>query len=169
MDFYVFNDFELIYLIKQHNDKAFKIMYDKYKIILYKMMSDRRIYGSLKEELVQEGLFTLYKCIRSFDGNQSFYKYFKVSIERLVARAFYNNKIKECVFNEDYFENIIEEEETHYSVEIDFQNELQKLIVNEIKNGMKLRDIAKKYNIHPSKIYYEFRKIKSNSTLVVKK
>ena len=169
MDFYVFNDFELIYLIKQHNEKALKILYEKYRLILYKMMSDKRIYGSLKEELVQEGLFTLYKCIRAFDGNQSFYKYFKVSVERMVARAFYNHKIKECVLNEDFFENIIEEDEIHYGVEINFQNELQKIIASEIMAGLKLREISQKYNIHPSKIYYEFRKIKLNSTLVVKK
>lgn len=169
MDFYLFNDFELIYLVKEHNEKALKILYDKYKIVLYKMMSDKRIYGTLKEELVQEGLFTLYKCIRAFDGNQNFYKYFKVSVERMVARAFYNHKIKESVFNEDFFENIVEEDEVRYEVEIKFQNELQKIIAKEIMAGLKLKEISKKYNIHTSKIYYEFRKMKSNSTLVVKK
>ena len=168
MIFKDFNDFELIYLIKDHNEKALKLLIDKYEVILRKILYDKKIYGYLYEELVLEGIFLLYKCVRCFDGAQNFYKYYAISVIRMVGKHLSKIKLNEKVVSIAQIADIKENEGEREYCHIDFENHLQIQIAEGIKDGYKLKEISEILNVDVSKIYYEFSKMKKRSTIVKK-
>ena len=62
------NDFELISLIREGNQDALEIMFEKYKPLLYKTIHKFNLMYDV-EDMYQEGLLMLYKSIRFYDFN----------------------------------------------------------------------------------------------------
>ena len=79
---YRINDNELIYLIKEKDDYSMKLLFNKYKPIVYKLCSIYFIklkkYGIEFNDLIQEGYYALYKasCKYNSYSNVKFYTYF---------------------------------------------------------------------------------------------
>lgn len=166
MIFKDFNDFELIYLIKEHNEKALKLLIDKYEVILRKTLYDKKIYGYLYEELVLEGIFLLYKCVRCFDGVQNFYKYFAISVVRMIGKHLSKIRLNETIVSIAQIADVVENESERQYCHIEFENHLQIQIAEGIKNGYSLKEISKILDVDASKIYYEFSKMKKRSTII---
>jgi len=77
------NDFELISLIREGNQDALEIMFEKYKPLLYKTIHKFNMMYDV-EDMYQEGLLMLYKSIRFYDFNngKSFTRYFQLNLTR---------------------------------------------------------------------------------------
>lgn len=88
MNYKDINDYELVSYIRDNNEEASEIIYDKYKPLIEK--NARRLlkycnYNGLElNDLVQEGMLGLSKAIESFNETKeaSFYTYAKTCIER---------------------------------------------------------------------------------------
>ncbi len=78
------NDSELLYLIKEGNQDALDIMFNKYKHFINKKIRDFNINGKSAEDFYQEGLITLYEAIKKYDENykKTFFKFFELLLVR---------------------------------------------------------------------------------------
>ena len=77
------NDFELINLIREGNQDALEIMFEKYKPLIYKTISKFNLMYDV-EDMYQEGLLMLYKSTRfyNFDNGKTFTRYFQLNLTR---------------------------------------------------------------------------------------
>jgi RNA polymerase sporulation-specific sigma factor len=77
------NDFELINLIREGNQDALEIMFEKYKPLIYKTISKFNLMYDV-EDMYQEGLLMLYKSIRFYnqDNIKTFTRYFQLNLNR---------------------------------------------------------------------------------------
>lgn len=88
MDYKEINDYELLSYVKENNEDANEILYDKYKPLIEK--NARRLlkycsYNGLElNDLIQEGMLGLSRAAQSFSESKeaSFYTYAKTCIER---------------------------------------------------------------------------------------
>lgn len=91
MDYNDFNDFELIYNIKENSEEANEILYEKYKGLIKKivdsMTKNAPFLGIDLDDLMQEGLIALNLAIKSYDENSKnlFYTYAKTVIRNKLA------------------------------------------------------------------------------------
>ncbi len=83
-----YNDYELLYLIKDGNPKALNMMFLKYDVLIKK--TALKILGGDDKinDLIQEGRMQLYECIHKFDDSYeiSFYSYFLICLRRRLKR-----------------------------------------------------------------------------------
>lgn len=80
---YKHNDYELINLIREGNQDALAIMFEKYKPLIYKTIDKFNLMYDV-EDMYQEGLLMLYKSIRFYDFNngKTFTRYFQLNLTR---------------------------------------------------------------------------------------
>ena len=73
------NDYELIYLIKEGNELALNLMYHKYSNFIRIKARELGFRGFDLDDCIQEGLLLLTKAIKTFnnDYNKSFWSYFR--------------------------------------------------------------------------------------------
>ncbi len=78
------NDSELLYLIKEGNQDALDIMFDKYKYFINKKIRDFNINKKSVDDFFQEGLITLNEAIKKYDENynKTFFKFFELLLVR---------------------------------------------------------------------------------------
>ncbi len=85
-----YNDFELIYLIKEESDIALDIMFEKYEPLIKKICSHYFFcYQNIKidyDDLLQEGRIGLFKAIKGYDSSQNvlFYTFATICIKRAI-------------------------------------------------------------------------------------
>lgn len=77
------NDYEIINLIKEGDDAAFKLMVEKYTKFIAKKIHKYNLAYEF-DDLHQEGLIILHKSVMTFDEsfNKTFTKYFELNFER---------------------------------------------------------------------------------------
>ena len=161
------NDYELIYLYRENNEKALNLILKKYFLLINKIIIEKGI-KELVNDSYQDSLIVLYKCINSYDmdSNCSFFNYFLVCLKRKL----YKNKIKELeyvdllsyddshyVANNSFFcEDVVE-----YN-KIKFRTELANLVFNEIlMENLSPRTFSKKYNVDIKKVYNTIYSVKN--------
>ena len=83
MTYQRYNDYEIINLIREGNDEALKLMFDKYSRLISKKIYKFNLYFDY-DDMHQEGLMILYKSIKVFDEAyaKSFTRYFEQNLER---------------------------------------------------------------------------------------
>ena len=92
MNYKDYNDYELIYMIRENNDVEYEVLFKKYepliKNIAGKYISFVKNNGGEFDDLVQEGFVSLNSAINSFDENKGilFYTLANVCIERGMQR-----------------------------------------------------------------------------------
>ncbi|MCR5350051.1 MAG: hypothetical protein K6E20_03565 [Acholeplasmatales bacterium] len=98
--YYNINDFELLYLINEGNDKALEYLFFKYKHLIVKMARRNCLDSDKYEDLVQEGFMILHCCVRNYNTglHVTFYTYFCLSFIRRINRLknncdYYNSNI----------------------------------------------------------------------------
>ncbi|MFA5036657.1 MAG: sigma-70 family RNA polymerase sigma factor [Candidatus Izemoplasmatales bacterium] len=82
MNFRDYNDFEIIDLIKQGNEEALELMFDKYKYLVAKKITKFNLSDEF-DDCFQEGMIVLYKSVLKFhdDRNKTFMRFFESNLE----------------------------------------------------------------------------------------
>ena len=77
------NDYEIICQIREGNNEALELMFDKYSRLISKKIYRFNLYKEY-EDMYQEGMMILHKSIKSFDEiySKSFTRYFEQNLER---------------------------------------------------------------------------------------
>lgn len=77
------NDYELISLVREGNQDALQIMFEKYSPLIYKTISKFNLMYDV-EDMYQEGILKLYESIRVYDFNngKTFTRYFQLNLTR---------------------------------------------------------------------------------------
>jgi RNA polymerase sporulation-specific sigma factor len=83
MEYIKHNDYEIINLIKDGNQDALALMFDKYKNLISKKISKFNLVYDY-DDCYQEALMILYKSIVKFDDHhlKSFTRFFELNLER---------------------------------------------------------------------------------------
>ncbi len=111
------NDFELLYLIKDGNEQALDLMFNKYSIFIKKIISEITIYDYDVEDLHQEGLILLNTAIYKYSEmyNKTFFKYFEVILKRrLIYLVNRRNKEKYIIFQNTDKSSFVINDPTNY-------------------------------------------------------
>ena len=101
------NDYELLYMVCENDENDFKILLEKYKPLINKIIKDYvntfKKFGYEIDDLMQIGYITLYKTSNLYNNlNQSmFYTYFKNALIKNISSVIRrNNTRKRRVLNE---------------------------------------------------------------------
>lgn len=149
------NDFELIYLIKDGSEAAYKYLFSKYKVFVYKVVCDSVPPTDKRNDVIQECLMVLDNCIWSFNDelNVSFYSYLYICIKRKISRVMSSGYLTKNIFlnenNRDtIYNNIIgyAREFLDEGIETTYYDEC-------IVGAMSSIRFARKYNISNYDIY----------------
>ena len=100
MDYKDYNDYELVYEIRENSEDAYNILITKYTTLIHKIAYEYfRKYKSFKveyEDLIQEGHVGLYQALNDYDERSClFYTYATICIKREIERfikTFIRNK-----------------------------------------------------------------------------
>ena len=159
-----YNDFEILSLIKEGNQDALELMFEKYKgLISKKIYKFNLVYEY--EDVFQESLMVLYKTISIYDDShgKSFTRFFEMNLERkfmsIVSQKVRRNEIFSS--NELYiFENnhCIDSNSVYYDL---YKKEIAKILTKEEFLVYYLREfyyysvsyIGEKYSFDDKKIY----------------
>lgn len=170
MVFANYNDFELLYLVGEGSEQALHILYHKYNVYVNKIASKYFTYGDKRNDLIQEGLMIIHRCIKTFNQGMtvSFFSYFSISLHRRFAALLKTSYYQHIVFLKDnenlyggkgvnYFQN-------KYSFlnqgKYFFEEELDVLIYKEcIWEDLSVKAFSEKYNLTYSKVYLRKKQI----------
>lgn len=168
MIFSQYEDSYLIYLAKEHNAKAFKILFEKYQIISNSILRRFDFPDMEKEDLLLDSYTIFLKCIQIYKETNKFYNLYTVSFKRMLIKK--KKKIKNCLYLEESMHNTYNFSETPYSIyDIVFENDLQRRIYSLICRGYSYHDISEITGIPIKNVYYQVRKIKDMSKKEQKK
>ncbi len=157
-----YNDYELLYLIREGSEFALNYLFKKYDVLIYKVAFKFYPNDDKFEDLLQEGRMVLYRCINKFDFNKgtSFYSFFNVCLKRYYIK----------LMNEDYYSNsyvckdlgyLPDSQNIGYSKIFILSQKLKDteyydMFVECLIENMSLSDYAKKYNISYAKCYRKY-------------
>lgn len=159
---YHYNDNELLYLIREKEDSALEIIYQKYTPMIKKRIGDFKIKYKNQDDFFQEGLITLKKAIETYkdEYGKTFNKYFDLLIQRRFiqllkkeSKYFYNVSVVEDV---DTIVCLEEKKEVLTLNDVDtsnlstFENQVMELIYIE---NMKALEVSEKLNCDIRKVY----------------
>ena len=99
-----YNDYELLYLIKDGNEQALNYFFKKYDCLIKKIAINLYPNGDKINDLVQEGRMVLYDCIKKYNNDFGicFYSYFIVALKRKYYHLFKNHYYEEMIFIDNY-------------------------------------------------------------------
>lgn len=106
MDYKEFNDYELIYQIKESDETAYSTLLDKYKPLVNKLASEylskNKNIGIDFDDLYQEGIYALSVALKDYNQDISlFYTYVNICIKREMEKFIkYNRRYKHMVLND---------------------------------------------------------------------
>lgn len=110
-----YNDYELIDLIRENNEEAIEIMYEKYDSLIKNRVARFKIKPSMFEDFVQEGRLALNKAIQSYkmDSTKTFNKFFDMILQRRFITILKQNQkdFYNIVYVHDIFSLIKEDQE----------------------------------------------------------
>ena len=189
-----YNDFELVSLIRENNEEAREILYNKYKPILVKKSTDQIYklgsYGMEINDLIQEGYIGLDNAINCFNEkeNTSFYTFALLCIDRLIItyiKKNTNNKAmvlndainlddgKEYLFrdNTDIEGSFINKEDAKEFINLicDSLSDIEKKVFSLKLEGYDIGEIANLLNKDTKVIYNTLHRIKYKIKLIMNK
>lgn len=164
INFKDYNDYELIYLIKEGNELALNCFFEKYEKFIIKIV---RSYVYFKDErfddFVQEGRILLYESIYKYDdfSNISFFSYFSIVLKRKIVKQLQLDNKNQYILCEDF---VIDHSPRRTIKRIEgkafFNDELEiEIFDNCIIGKIPLTDFAKMKNIGYNHIYYVYQKM----------
>ena len=160
MDFKLYNDYEILYLIKEGNEVALSFLFKKYEPYIWKTTMAYHSYNDKREDLVQEGRIILYNCIKAYneDLKISFFSFFTLCMKRdftkKVAGEYYQRNLsfnEDIIGTRDYSKSIVYTSEALLEEEED--KEMYKFV---ILDGMSLKLYAEKKHLDYPKVYYKY-------------
>lgn len=98
-----YNDYELLYLIREGSEFALNYLFKKYDVLIYKIATSFYPKGDKFEDLLQEGRMVLYNSINKFDFNKgtSFYSFFVICLKRQYIKLVSDEYYSDCIVCED--------------------------------------------------------------------
>ena len=188
---YQTNDEELIYMIRENDEEAWKIMMEKYEPLLqYLAFYYQKTYGATTsidyEDLLQEMRITLYKTIKIYktDKNNRFYPYLSTSLKNTCNDYYkrrYKRYQKELLVSDISKYELCEDQDPLLSTYYDYYiTELLKEFNNQLNaedsaifllklSSMKYQDIAKILDINTKKVDNSIFKTKQKLKKYLKK
>ena len=188
-----YNDFELVSLIRENNEEAREILYNKYKPIIVKKSTDQIYklgsYGMEINDLIQEGYIGLDNAINCFNEkeNTSFYTFALLCIDRQIITCIKkntNNKAmvlndainlddgKEYLFrdNTDIEGSFINKEDAKEFINLicDSLSDIEKKVFSLKLEGYDIGEIANLLNKDTKVIYNTLHRIKYKIKLIMK-
>lgn len=189
-----YNDFELVSLIRENNEEAREILYNKYKPIIVKKSTDQIYklgsYGMEINDLIQEGYIGLDNAINCFNEkeNTSFYTFALLCIDRQIITCIKkntNNKAmvlndainlddgKEYLFrdNTDIEGSFINKEDAKEFINLicDSLSDIEKKVFSLKLEGYDIGEIANLLNKDIKVIYNTLHRIKYKIKLIMNK
>ena len=189
-----YNDFELVSLIRENNEEAREILYNKYKPIIVKKSTDQIYklgsYGMEINDLIQEGYIGLDNAINCFNEkeNTSFYTFALLCIDRQIITCIKkntNNKAmvlndainlddgKEYLFrdNTDIEGSFINKEDAKEFINLicDSLSDIEKKVFSLKLEGYDISEIANLLNKDTKVIYNTLHRIKYKIKLIMNK
>lgn len=189
-----YNDFELVSLIRENNEEAREILYNKYKPIIVKKSTDQIYkfgsYGMEINDLIQEGYIGLDNAINCFNEkeNASFYTFALLCIDRQIItyiKKNTNNKAmvlndainlddgKEYLFrdNTDIEGSFINKEDAKEFINLicDSLSDIEKKVFSLKLEGYDIGEIANLLNKDTKVIYNTLHRIKYKIKLIMNK
>jgi len=184
MDYKKYNDYELIYMVKENDDQSKDILLEKYRPIIMSLVNKHyknNINNSYDyDDYYQEAMLSFYKAIREYDSNKEalFYTFIVICIDRaLLSFSRKISSLKKNVYN-----NYISIDDIDYAIEdkeqsINYINRLKdieniyrnviydsKLEIGSILelryNGFNYREISELLDIPISSIEFKMRNIR---------
>lgn len=175
MNYKKYNDYELIYMIRENDDFSQNILYEKYQPIIKKFATDFYIRykssGYDYEDFLQEATIGFQKALFSFDDTREnlFYSFAVLCIQRRLlsfCRMFMSDKYKNvffdtisiddisCIDNRNNMDSIFDEKEMEKILKsIIFDLSWEEGIVFELRlNGFQYLEISKLLDISCRKV-----------------
>lgn len=93
MDYSKFNDYEILYLIKEGNECALALMFQKYETYITKIANSVCIYNWNVDDLIQEGRIVLYTCIWQYNADYklSFFSFLTICLKRCFIKSMHKD------------------------------------------------------------------------------
>lgn len=182
------NDYELIYLIRRKNSRAFDLLLDKYTILIVYKVKKYTNNKSMIEDLIQDCLLEVVYAVNKFDDNMNilFSSYISLIIDRKLRRTFkvyYRdvNAVKNLMIQSSRM--MLNEEDTVYNHIVDsiadkelydeFKitlNDLEWLVFDKIMlQKISIKKISNYHNIDSKKIYNTIQSVKAKYRRLLEK
>lgn len=155
MDYKDYNDYEIIYCIRENNEDAKELMYEKYRpfieITAKKLMNYSKNTGLEASDFIQEGMLALSNAVDSFDEEKdiTFYTYARACIEKkMISLMIRNNSIKHKILNNSIPFEINDEDGEHLMFgdiledkgsnpeELIINNEEEEILIDKIRDSL---------------------------------
>jgi len=164
INFKDYNDYELIYLIKDGNEIALNCFFEKYEKFITKIVRSYIYYKDERfDDFVQEGRILLYECIYRYDDSSdtSFFTYFSIILKRKIIKQLQLELKENYILCED---SVIDYSNKRMPKKIEgkifFTDELKiEIFDNCIIGNITLTSFAKMKNISYHQIYYVYQKM----------
>lgn len=151
MDYKKLNDYEVVYMVRENDEEAREIIFNKYIPIVRRIASDHLSLAKMArieyEDLVQEGLIALNEAINKYNEHSGvlFYTFLCVCVERRILT--YCRKMNS---SKHYLLNTSLDDEYIYSVS---DNDVFEAYFNEINLERKFVSFKNLFDIVESNIF----------------
>ena len=151
MDYKKINDYEVVYMVRENDEEAREIIFNKYIPIVRRIASDHLALAKMArieyEDLVQEGLIALNEAINKYNERSGvlFYTFLCVCVERRILT--YCRKMNS---SKHYLLNTSLDDEYIYSVS---DNDVFEAYFNEINLERKFVSFKNLFDIVESNIF----------------
>ena len=165
------NDNELLYLIREGNVLAYRVLYKKYEHLIFKFYKENiTLNGVILHDFMQEGFMCLEKAIHLYQEKYkcSFYSFFILLLRRnsvKLSRKSNLNLREKCM--EYKTENSFVSKNSKSFLmktvirELNLSDDLEKdIFYDGILNSVKIADIARKHGRSYQFVYMKYKKIK---------
>ena len=171
MTYLAHNDYEIINLIREGNDEALALMFDKYSRLISKKIFKFNLYFDY-DDMYQEGMMILYKSIKAFDEvySKSFTRYFEQNLERKFITILSKRIRRREIFknNENYIyetNHNINQNSVYYDL---LKKEIAKILTNSEYlvytlrelNNFSIKYIRENHGLNDKEIYNSLHRAK---------
>ena len=100
MNFIGHNDFEILYQVREGNEEAVQLMFEKYSSLISKKIFKFNLQYDY-DDMYQEGLMMLHKSIVTYDSKYSktFTRYFEMNLERKLMTIITKKRRRQEIFS----------------------------------------------------------------------
>ncbi len=185
----IYNDYELLYLIKRGSYDAYCMLLDKYTPLIYKSVNNIQLEYNVKDDLIQDCKVEIVTAVWTFNTklNVMFYTYINLIIQRKISRfmlgLYKDSVIIKEMQNKITGESIIMESAVNYEPDLTklIHNEqytklcesikiFDRLVLNEIMiKKMNKNEFVQKYNSDIKKVYNSMYKIREQFSKLINK
>lgn len=146
------NDYEMLFLVNEKNEKAEEILINKYKNLINKYIEEYKniaVQNGLEEcDLYQEGLLGLANAIKTFDQSKeaSFFTYANICIKTKIQTAIRNSSSKKNIaLNQSVsLDNLINSDTTnYYDIMCDSKNDISDKLLKQEEQQQLFQNIEK--------------------------